>query len=159
MLIMIFPGYRDVFGNWLVRPTPLSQTRFTRCRALSRGHLIDTLLDAAVSTRALQHGCNIDVRTNAEVVSYKESSDGRSVDVRLADGQVIKAAFLVAADGIHSPVRQQLLGHVPAAKREPRYTGYSYYRAVTDVRPDLVQTPAFESWAPKRFCCSLPFSV
>jgi 2-octaprenyl-6-methoxyphenol hydroxylase len=59
------------------------------------------LIDALVA-RAEAHG--IDLRATA-VASYDASADG--VDVKLADGSVINASLLVAADGARSKLRER----------------------------------------------------
>jgi 2-polyprenyl-6-methoxyphenol hydroxylase-like FAD-dependent oxidoreductase len=52
-----------------------------------------------------------------------------SVAVHFADGRSAPAAALLGADGLRSPVRQQLLPGSP-----PRYAGYTCWRAVVDAR-------------------------
>ena len=66
-------------------------------------HMVENhyLIDALV-TRAEAHG--IDLRATA-VTSYDANADG--VDVRLADGSVINASLLVAADGARSRLRER----------------------------------------------------
>ena len=53
--------------------------------------------------------------------------DDSSVSVQLADGRVLTADLLVAADGIRSTVRAQLLPNV-----QPQYAGYVAWRGVCD---------------------------
>jgi 2-octaprenyl-6-methoxyphenol hydroxylase len=66
-------------------------------------HMVENryLIDALVA-RAEAHG--IDLRATA-VTSYDANADG--VDVRLADGSVINASLLVAADGARSKLRER----------------------------------------------------
>jgi 2-octaprenyl-6-methoxyphenol hydroxylase len=66
-------------------------------------HMVENryLIDALV-TRAEAHG--IDLRPTA-VTSYEASADG--VEVQLADGGVIAASLLVAADGARSKLRER----------------------------------------------------
>ncbi len=66
-------------------------------------HMVENryLIDALVA-RAEAHG--IDLRATA-VTSYDADADG--VDVRLADGSVINASLLVAADGARSKLRER----------------------------------------------------
>jgi 2-octaprenyl-6-methoxyphenol hydroxylase len=66
-------------------------------------HMVENhyLIDALV-TRAEAHG--IDLRATA-VTSYDANADG--VDVRLADGSMINASLLVAADGARSKLRER----------------------------------------------------
>jgi 2-octaprenyl-6-methoxyphenol hydroxylase len=66
-------------------------------------HMVENryLIDALVA-RAEAHG--IDLRATT-VTSYDANADG--VDVRLADGSVINASLLVAADGARSKLRER----------------------------------------------------
>ena len=64
-------------------------------------------------------------RLGAAVVSATQ--DERAVSVQLADGQTLQADLLVAADGIRSSLRAQLL---PAV--QPVYAGYVAWRGVCD---------------------------
>lgn len=51
---------------------------------------------------------------------------GREVTCALSDGSALTAAVLVGADGLHSGIRQRLLGDGP-----PRYRGYTTLRGVS----------------------------
>ncbi|MBL7852611.1 MAG: FAD-dependent monooxygenase [Cyclobacteriaceae bacterium] len=59
------------------------------------------------------------------------SQDSEGVSVSFSDGTSAKADYLIAADGVHSVVRQSLL---PGSA--PRYAGYTCWRAVTDGLPE-----------------------
>lgn len=65
------------------------------------------------------------VRTDAVVEHYAEHADG--VTVTLAGGETIDADALIAADGVRSTIRAQLLADGP-----PRYAGYSTWTGVVD---------------------------
>lgn len=68
------------------------------------------------------------------------SKNGVRTVVQFDDGSAIETDFLLAAEGIHSAIRRQLL---PDSK--PRYAGYTCWRAVVDagsILPDL----ASETW-------------
>jgi 2-polyprenyl-6-methoxyphenol hydroxylase-like FAD-dependent oxidoreductase len=54
----------------------------------------------------------------------------RGIQVRFDDGTEVTGEYLVAADGIHSTIRQQLL-----PKSAPRYAGYTCWRTVIDGWP------------------------
>lgn len=71
------------------------------------------------------------------------SSVPTGIRAHFADGSTAEADALVAADGLHSQVRRQL---VPAA--QPRYAGYTCWRAVVDAAAlNLPQTGRFrETW-------------
>ena len=54
------------------------------------------------------------------------AQDGSGVTVRFRDGREERCDLLIGADGVRSAVRAQLLGSA-----EPRYAGYSAWRAIT----------------------------
>jgi 2-polyprenyl-6-methoxyphenol hydroxylase-like FAD-dependent oxidoreductase len=77
---------------------------------------------------------------NKACIDIKQQSNG--VTLRFNDGTETQASYVVAADGIHSPIRKKL---VPAAT--PRYAGYTCWRAVIDDVPagfDFYETS--ETW-------------
>jgi 2-polyprenyl-6-methoxyphenol hydroxylase-like FAD-dependent oxidoreductase len=63
------------------------------------------------------------VRLGAECIGVELEGDG--IIARFADGQYQRGAILIAADGIHSRVREQLWGQAP-----PRYAGYFAFRGI-----------------------------
>ncbi|MFT5572510.1 MAG: salicylate hydroxylase [Cryomorphaceae bacterium] len=63
---------------------------------------------------------------NARVSSYKELSD--SVNLQLDDGRTFSGDCLVAADGVKSLIRDQLLG-----EHKPNFTGMVAWRGVVPV--------------------------
>lgn len=81
------------------------------------------------------------VRTGKRAVSAKQNTHG--VEVTFHDGSSHQVRALIVADGIHSPIRKQM---VPGS--EPRYAGYTCWRAVIDYPEDL-SGAATETWGPK----------
>ncbi|WP_247234602.1 FAD-dependent monooxygenase [Telluribacter sp. SYSU D00476] len=81
-----------------------------------------------------------DVHTNKRLLHFERS--GSKVQLHFADGSQEWVDYLIAADGIHSPVRQQLL---PTATT--RYAGYTCWRAVIDYPADHLRE-ASETWGP-----------
>ena len=66
----------------------------------------------------------------------------QQITVSFEDGTLASADLLIACDGVHSAVRQQL---VPESKK--RYAGYTCWRGITLERPAaLPQHQATESW-------------
>jgi 3-hydroxybenzoate 6-monooxygenase len=63
----------------------------------------------------------VDLRTSQHVVDYENTGDGARV--RLADGSVVQAPLVVAADGLHSAARQQLVGDAPVNSAYVAYRG------------------------------------
>ena len=61
------------------------------------------------------------LRLGARAVAYREEANG--VVLELADGETIRGDLLIAADGIHSPLRDQLLG-----PSRPRWSGNIAWR-------------------------------
>jgi 2-polyprenyl-6-methoxyphenol hydroxylase-like FAD-dependent oxidoreductase len=63
------------------------------------------------------------VRLGRKVTGYREDAEG--VSATLEDGEEVRGALLVGADGLHSAIRKTLLG-----EEEPRYSGYTSWRGV-----------------------------
>lgn len=87
---------------------------------LHRSDLHSVLLEAFLDSQP--NGLSIDNR----VRSYNESED--SIKIELSHGEFLEADLLVAADGINSVIRQQLLGDTPAT-----FTGNVAWRGVVPV--------------------------
>lgn len=60
------------------------------------------------------------------------------------DGTTATADLLIAADGIHSPIRQQL---IPGST--PRYAGYTCWRGMTENRGRVTEYTSTELWSTK----------
>jgi 2-polyprenyl-6-methoxyphenol hydroxylase-like FAD-dependent oxidoreductase len=78
------------------------------------------------------------LRTGKRAIGFDRN--GVAITVHFQDGTTHETDGLIAADGIHSAIRQQLL-----PDSAPRYAGYTCWRAVVDagtVRQDF----ASESW-------------
>ncbi|KAH0527335.1 hypothetical protein TsFJ059_002347 [Trichoderma semiorbis] len=105
-----------------------------------RAHLHD-----ALHQLALQLG--VDVRVNHKVIEYNEENPS----VKVEDGTILSADLIIAADGVKSLARNQILRH---EKKEPIRTGFAAYRATVDVEkmrddPDtawLLEKPALNIW-------------
>ncbi len=69
--------------------------------------------------------------------------DGEAVHVALADGRTFSGEVLVAADGVHSVVRQQLI-----AEDQPRFSGCIAWRGVIPIEklPASMQGPEGVNW-------------
>jgi FAD-dependent urate hydroxylase len=64
-------------------------------------------------------------------VGYTQNADG--VTARFSDGREVRGEFLIAADGLNSAIRPQLLG-----PQMPRYSGYTAWRGVGHIdRPEV----------------------
>jgi salicylate hydroxylase len=81
---------------------------------IHRADLVDVLA-AAVSPQTLRLGARL----------ARVEQDARGVEVLLASGEVLRADALIAADGIHSAVREQLHG-----REEPGFGGFLIWRAL-----------------------------
>jgi 2-polyprenyl-6-methoxyphenol hydroxylase-like FAD-dependent oxidoreductase len=64
------------------------------------------------------------VRLGAKAVGFREEPHG--VTVQLADGEDVRGAMLIGADGLQSLVRKAVVGD-----GEPRYSGWVAYRGVS----------------------------
>ncbi len=71
--------------------------------------------------------CAGDIYRHGSALVAVEQDDGRAA-ARFEDGSEIVADLLVAADGVQSTVRRQLLPHVGS-----RYAGYVAWRGLTDM--------------------------
>lgn len=79
------------------------------------------------------------VRFGQRVEQVRSAHDG--VEVRTAVGDSFVADVLVAADGIHSPIREQLFGPHPL-----RYAGYTCWRGLAGCASGLPEGQAVERW-------------
>ncbi|AXI78492.1 3-hydroxybenzoate 6-monooxygenase [Peterkaempfera bronchialis] len=82
-----------------------------------RAELHTLLLEACLASDA------VELRGSSAVVGYEQ--DGRTATVLLESGERITGDGVIGADGIHSAIRQQLVGDGP-----PRISGITVYRAV-----------------------------
>ena len=88
----------------------------------------------AVLAKALQTQSPGALHLGAEVTRYSQTRD--AVEVQLADKRQILADVLIGADGIHSPVREQMLG-----TEKPIFTGYVAWRTVVPIAALGAQAP------------------
>lgn len=83
----------------------------------------------------------VDLRTSQSVTGY--SQDGATVTLHLRNGAVTGRA-LIGAEGLRSPIRQQMLGD-----GDPRVSGHTTYRSVIarDAMPEDLRMNAATLWA------------
>jgi len=113
-----------------------------------RGELHGMLL------RACEASPLVALSTHSEVVGYEQ--DGAGVRVRLANGASVEGSALVAADGLWSKVRAQLV-----RDGAPRVSGHTTYRSVipTEQMPEDLRWNAMTLWAgPKCHMVHYPLS-
>lgn len=67
--------------------------------------------------------------------------DGEDITLTFADGTNAKGDFLIACDGINSPIRKQLLPN-----SLPRYAGYTCWRAIVAHDGQFNDKQATEAW-------------
>lgn len=92
------------------------------------------------------------VQTGKAAVGVRH--DDRTVTVTFSDGSTAQADYLIAADGVHSVVRQTLL---PGSS--PRYAGYTCWRGVTEGLPEGMDPDEMsETWGPGRRFGVVPLS-
>jgi salicylate hydroxylase len=103
---------------------------------IHRGDLHGVLL------KACRTHPGISLRTSAEVARYEQ--DGASVTAFLPDGEAVRGAALIGADGLWSNVRRQLVGD-----GAPRVSGHTTYRSVipTELMPKDLRWNAATLWA------------
>lgn len=73
------------------------------------------------------------LRLGAECVAIEQDEQG--VAARFADGHTERGALLIGADGGRSVARKHVYG---AADAEPRYSGFTSWRAVVEMSPDTL---------------------
>lgn len=61
--------------------------------------------------------------------------------ITFSDGNIVNFDYVIAADGIHSPIRQQL---VPNSK--PRFAGYMCWRGVAEITNQIEPNTSVEIW-------------
>ncbi|MDE2723290.1 MAG: 3-hydroxybenzoate 6-monooxygenase [Gemmatimonadota bacterium] len=98
-----------------------------------------------VLLEACRSNDRVTLRTSSRVTSYDQ--DGGLVHARLEDGGTVAGVALIGADGLHSPVRAQLVGD-----GAPRVSGHATYRSVipADRMPDDLKWNAATLWAGPR---------
>ena len=84
----------------------------------------------------------IDLRTNHRVDGYEQ--DGSTATLKFANQDPITGRALIGADGLRSPIRQQMIGD-----GEPRVSGHTTYRSVipTEQMPEDLRWNAATLWA------------
>ena len=112
-----------------------------------RGDLHGVLL------KACQDHPLVELRVSSEVTGYDQ--DGKGVAARLANGETVRGAALVGADGLWSNVRKQMIGD------SARVSGHTTYRSVipTEQMPEDLRWNAATLWAgPKCHIVHYPLS-
>ncbi len=107
-----------------------------------------------VFLRACEAEPRITLRTSAEVARYEQDDTG--VVAVLASGEAVHGSALIAADGLWSNIRRQLVGDGP-----PRVSGHTTYRSVipTEQMPEDLRWNAATLWAgPKCHIVHYPLS-
>ena len=96
----------------------------------------------AILLRACRAEPRVMLRTGAEVTGYAQ--EGSAVTALLADGEQVRGAALIGADGLWSRIRGQLVGDGP-----PRVSGHTTYRSVipTEQMPEALRWNAATLWA------------
>ncbi|KAI9371620.1 hypothetical protein BJX61DRAFT_17546 [Aspergillus egyptiacus] len=119
---------------------------------IHRADLHNALIEKALELE------NVDLRVNSHVTNV----DFGSTSVTLADGSVVQADFIIAADGIKSGIRDHLLGEDSS---KPMATGDAAYRimlprSVMESDPELkklIDMPEATRWlGPERHLIAYP---
>ena len=125
------------------------RTRFGNPYAVvHRGDLHGVLL------KACRDHALIELRTSADVTGYDQDETG--VAAKLANGETVRGAGLIGADGLWSNVRRQVTGD-----GDPRVSGHTTYRSVipTEAMPEDLRWNAATLWAgPKCHIVHYPLS-
>lgn len=130
--LVIFDECYKVISNFDTRP--LSQRYGVNNFVIHRADLHEVLHN---------HLLPGSLKLNKRCAGVKELKD--KVEVRFTDGTQVAADLLIAADGVNSIIRQQLL---PQSK--PRYAGYTCWRGVMENPGVTINTKiSAEMWAPQ----------
>ncbi|MFI2128693.1 FAD-dependent monooxygenase [Lysinibacillus fusiformis] len=100
----------------------------------------------------LQELKSVPIYFEKKAVEFNQHPHG--VAVLMNDGEVVKGDMLIAADGIHSIIRKQLLPSIPL-----RYAGYTCWRGVTLIENKMNLAPELqEIWGSNGRVGYLPIS-
>lgn len=129
-------------GKLLVNlPTSMQAQRYGTHSYLIHRAVLQTILHNQLDTGTRLH-------LNKKLLKFEQ--DGKIVTAIFADGTREEGDILIGADGIHSSVREQLLG-----SEKLRYAGYMALRGICsfkDERYSVERGGGFEAWGPgKRF--------
>ncbi len=112
---------RDSIDGGVIARVPTGDSFIQRFKrpyvVIHRVDLHGVLLDAC---RALP---NVEMVANCDVAAY--DLDGGGVRLRTADNRTVEGAAVIAADGLRSTIRHQMLG-----EGEPRTIGYVAHRTI-----------------------------
>ncbi|MFF4369231.1 FAD-dependent monooxygenase [Streptomyces sp. NPDC001594] len=128
-------GLRRPGGGWLDRADPAAlAARFGRTPLALHRSALTSALAAELPEGTLRYGAAV------TAVTAVDEADGRAV-VRTADGE-LTADAVVAADGIHSPLRRRHFPHHPGL----HYSGETAWRTVLPAGTAPTGIPAAETW-------------
>ena len=140
--------YLDVYDELIKTGNPIRQMSIynQRGKLLSRNNT-ETYGKGLFSLsihRAMLHRILLTQLDESFIIKGKRSKSildrQNGFEIVFEDGSSVMANYIIAADGIHSPVRQQYL---PQSTK--RYSGYICWRGVTNV-PGLKLREASETW-------------
>ena len=132
------PSYRNASGKILAQAPADFGTRFP-VQCLNRDHLLQSLL-AEVKDKG-----DVEI-VNGQKIDHYERKDEHVV-VRV-DGKEYEGDLLVACDGIHSKIRNNLMEELKLPPVNETDLGYTYFRANTEIPAGREQawSAAFETW-------------
>lgn len=81
------------------------------------------------------------------------TTDKKRSQLFFEDGTIVKTDYLLACDGVHSPIRNQLF-----PDKHLRYVGYTCWRGI--VEDSHLHIPPYysETWGPKGRFCTIPLA-
>jgi 2-polyprenyl-6-methoxyphenol hydroxylase-like FAD-dependent oxidoreductase len=109
------------------------QTKYPLYTFIHRADLIDILLNSL----------------SPEHISFQKNlifftTNHKKTQLFFEDGTLVKTDYLLACDGIHSSIRNQLFPN-----KQLRYAGYTCWRGIIENNSMQMQDPYSETWGPK----------
>jgi 2-polyprenyl-6-methoxyphenol hydroxylase-like FAD-dependent oxidoreductase len=122
-------GIKDPKGKALMAmPADEFTKRIGAVAVIHRAELLTTLLQRVDPGR---------LHLGRECTGFEQ--DAESVTARFRNGETVRGTALIGSDGLRSVIRTQLFGN-----RQPRYSGYTAWRAVVEfdhgLNPEMTET-------------------
>lgn len=136
---MPFPSYRDSSGRILARAKDDFSDRFP-IQCLNRDDLLNFLLEG------IKNRDDVEIVNSQKITDYERQGENIVI---IINGKAYRGDLLVACDGIHSKIRNNLMSELKLPPVTEQDLGYTYFRANTlipESNPKKWWSTAFETW-------------